>query len=679
MAGVLDQPVQYLKAVGPRRAGLLGKLGVHTLRDLLLYFPRHYEDRRILRPLGQLVPGETVTAGGTVVGLEERQLSARLRVLRACLEDTSGRAWATWFNQDYLKQRLRPGQTVVVSGRVKAFLGIPEILVTDFETAGEAENLHTGRIVPFYPLTAGLSQRILRQIVFRALEYASSFPEVLPEEIRARYRLPGIAQSLRDIHFPPDKTALRRARLRLAYEELFVFQLALLARRRRWQSRQKGIAHAPDGELSRRFLAELPFSLTPAQERVLREIKTDMESPWPMARLLQGDVGAGKTVVAAAAMVKAVEGGYQAVLMAPTELLAEQHWAGFRRWLAPLGLEVGLLTGSLAKKEKEEVLARTAAGSLPVVVGTHALIQEEVRFRHLGLVVIDEQHRFGVTQRASLLQKGWQPDVLVMTATPIPRTLALTLYGDLEVSVIDGLPPGRQPVITVWLPESRRQEAYAAVRREVAGGGQAYVVCPLVEESEALQAEAAQELAARLSREVFPDLTVGLVHGRLKREERERVMEAFRRGAVQVLVATTVIEVGVDVPQATVMVIEGAERFGLAQLHQLRGRVGRAARQAYCYLLGRPRSAQARERLRILSNCHDGFAVAEADLRLRGPGDFFGTRQHGLPQFRLADPVRDSRLVLAARRDAQSYLARTYGRVPALENLIAERNNLTKI
>lgn len=675
----LDQPVQYLKMVGPQRAKLLAKLGVKTVRDLLLHFPRRYEDRRSLRPLGKLVPGETLTTTGKILSVEEHRPSARLTVIRARLADATGYAWATWFNQDYLKQKLVPGQTIVLSGRVKEFHGSKEIVVQDFELVNGEESLHTGRIVPFYSLTSGLSQRTLRQIVHRALtDFAAAFPEILPEELRRNYRLPGITESLWDIHFPRDEEALRRARTRLAYEELFVFQLALLARRRT-KGENAGIAHVPDGELSRRFFALLPFTLTRAQEKVLAEIKADMESLRPMARLLQGDVGAGKTVVAAAAMVKAVEGGYQAALMAPTELLAEQHWLSFKKWLAPLGIEVALLTGSLGKKEKDEVLNGVAAGRIQVLVGTHALIQEGVKFQNLGLVVIDEQHRFGVSQRALLQEKGACPDVLVMTATPIPRTLALTLYGDLDVSVIDALPPGRRPVATIYLPESRRQEAYAAIRREVAKGGQAYVVCPLVEESEALQAQAAQELAARLAKEVFPDLAVGLLHGRLKREEREKVMEAFRRGEIQVLVATTVVEVGVDVPQATVMVIEGAERFGLAQLHQLRGRVGRSERQAYCYLVGRPRSAEARERLKVLVGCQDGFAVAEADLRLRGPGEFFGTRQHGLPEFRLVDLVRDARLVVLARRDASRYLNGKNELPPALKQVLQKLNNQLKI
>lgn len=653
----LDQPVQYLKSVGPRRAKLLEKLGVNTVRDLLLYFPRRYEDRRHLVPLAKVVPGKVVTASATVVGVEEHRPSPNLTVIRALLSDSTGRAWATWFNQVYVKRQLLPGQKIVVNGRAKEFLGATEIVVQDYEVVGEEESLHVGRIVPFYPLTAGLSQKVLRQIVYRALaEFSDCFPELLPEEIRQRYRFPGIAESLRNIHFPAGREELKRARLRLAYEELFLFQLALGSRR--YAKRQEpGIRHAPDGEKSRLFYASLPFALTAAQRRVLSEIKKDMESPKQMARLLQGDVGSGKTVVAAAAMVKAVESGYQAALMAPTEVLAEQHWYNFQQWLAPLGIRVALLTGGLGRKEREDLLNRIASGEVQVVIGTHAVIQEEVKFRRLSLVVIDEQHRFGVSQRARLQEKGEKPDLLVMTATPIPRTLALTLYGDLDVSVIDELPSGRRPVITVLLPESRRREAYEAIRREVASGGQAYVVCPLIEESEVLQVRAAQELADKLAKEVFPDLSVGLAHGRLPREEREKVMEAFRRGEIRILVATPVVEVGVDVPQATVMVIEGAERFGLAQLHQLRGRVGRGARQSYCYLIARPRTAEARERLKVLVNCTDGFEVAEADLRLRGPGEFFGTRQHGLPEFRLVDLARDVRLVQISRRDAEQVLA----------------------
>jgi ATP-dependent DNA helicase RecG len=617
--------------------------------------------------LGSLNPGDTCTASGTVVAVEERRPNDKLVVTRALVADRSGRAWATWFNQPYVKQQLQAGCRVIVTGKVRQFLGQREILVQEYEVAREEESLGQARIVPFYSLTRGLSQRTLRQLMCRVLdEYADAFPEVLPSELRRRYRLPGIAEALRQIHFPSTPQTLLQARTRLAYEELFLFQLALLSSSRN-RAENTGVAHAPDGELVQRFFSSLPFSLTPGQEKVWQEIKQDMESPRRMARLLQGDVGSGKTVIAGAAMVKAVQGGYQAALMAPTEILAEQHASTFQKWLAPLGLRVALLTGSLTGREREEALQRLARGEVEIAVGTHALIQEGVAFRRLGLVVIDEQHRFGVGQRARLLEKGGCPDVLVMTATPIPRTLALTLYGDLEVSVIEGLPPGRRPVKTVFLPESRRQDAYGAVRREAAQGGQAYVVCPLVEDSEVIQAEAAEELAERLRRETFPDLTVGLVHGRLKREEREKVMEAFRRGEVQVLVATTVIEVGIDVPQATVMVIEGAERFGLAQLHQLRGRVGRGERPAYCYLIGRPRGKLSRERLRVLTTCQDGFAVAESDLRLRGPGEFFGTRQHGWPEFRMADLVRDAKLIGVARRDASWWLSQPQAWPPLRE------------
>ncbi|MGB9887451.1 MAG: ATP-dependent DNA helicase RecG, partial [Moorellales bacterium] len=546
----LDRPVQYLKTVGPKRAKLLARLGIYTVRDLLLCFPRRYADRRLERPLAELLPGQTGTVVVSIVGLEERRPNDRLLITRALVTDGTDQAWAIWFNQNHIGQQLRPGQSLVLVGKIEEFLGQKEILVQEYEAYEGKEGLSYGRIVPFYPLASGLSQRTMRQLVYRALnEYANHFPEMLPLELRRRYRFPDIQEALWDVHFPRSPESLRRARTRLAYEELFVFQLALLARSR-GEALQSGIAHPPDGELMQRFYSSLPFSFTPGQERAWKEIKADMESHRRMARLLQGDVGSGKTVVAAAAMVKAVEGGHQAALMAPTELLAEQHAATFLRWLAPLGIRTALLTGSLSRKEREETLDRIARGEVEIIIGTHALIQEGIAFHRLGLIVIDEQHRFGVGQRARLLQKGETADLLVMTATPIPRTLALTLYGDLEVSVIDALPPGRRPVKTVYLPESRRHEAYAALRREVARGGQAYVVCPLVEDSEAIQAQAAEEMAEWLRREVFPDLRIGLVHGRLRREEREKVMESFRQGEFQVLVATTVIEVGVDVPRA---------------------------------------------------------------------------------------------------------------------------------
>ncbi|GEA16985.1 ATP-dependent DNA helicase RecG [Moorella sp. E306M] len=649
-----DRPVKVLKYVGPQKAACLGKLGIQTVGDLLWHFPRRYEDRRQLKGLASAAAGEIITVQVTIKAWEERELRPNLRLFRALIQDRQGTGYALWFNQPYIKRQLRVGSEVVLTGKVNYRGYVPEIQVSDYESLGEGDSgLHTGRIVPFYPLTTGLSQRWLRLIVHQALEEVQGeLPELLPLPLCQRYRLLPRYQALKYIHFPPDPAALHQARRRLKYEELLVWELALTLNRWQREAGVRGIAHTPDNGLVRQLIATLPFKLTRAQERVLAEILTDMENPRPMARLLQGDVGSGKTVVAAAAMVKAVAGGWQAALMVPTEVLAEQHGQTLQKILAPLKVPVAVLTGNTSRPEREVILAGLATGQLPLVVGTHALIQENVSFKALGLVVIDEQHRFGVDQRAALEAKGQAPDLLVMTATPIPRTLALAIYGDLDVSLLDELPPGRQPVTTRILTEKQRAKAYQLIRREIESGHQAYVICPLIDGSDSIAAEAAIAMAKKLQEEVFPEYTVGLVHGRLKPAEKEEVMKAFREGKIAILVATTVVEVGVDVPNATVMLIEGAERLGLAQLHQLRGRVGRGTSPAYCLLITSSNKA-ARERLAILASSQDGFAIAEADLRLRGPGEFFGTRQHGLPEFRLARLPEDSRILEQARQDAR--------------------------
>ncbi|WP_338834638.1 ATP-dependent DNA helicase RecG [Moorella humiferrea] len=645
--------VAALKYVGTQRAVRLKKLGIKTVGDLLWYFPRRYEDRRLLKGLATLVPGEKATVRVMIKGWEEREVRPNLRLLRALVEDGEGRGYALWFNQPFVRRRLKLGGEVFLTGKVNYHNFLPEIQVTDYEVAGSGEDgLHAGRIVPFYPLTGGLSQRWLRLIVHQALkETAGKIPEILPPSLCTRYRLIPRCRALEYIHFPPDPAALHQARRRLKYEELLIWELALVLSRREREDGRPGIAHTRDNEMVRRFIAALPFNLTGAQERVLGEILADMEKPRPMARLLQGDVGSGKTVVAAAAMVKAVGGGWQAALMAPTEVLAEQHGRTLHRLLAPLGIPVAVLTGNTPRAEREAILSGLITGRLPLVVGTHTLIQENVDFKALGLVVIDEQHRFGVGQRAALQAKGDAPDLLVMTATPIPRTLALAIYGDLEISLLDEMPPGRQPVTTYVLTEKQRAKAYQLIRKEIARGHQAYVICPLIDESEGIAAEAATAMYQKLKEEVFPEYKIGLLHGRLKPSVKEEVMESFRRGDLAVLVATTVVEVGVDVPNATVMLIEGAERLGLAQLHQLRGRVGRGQDASYCLLMAGNDGA-ARERLKILVTNSDGFAIAEADLRLRGPGEFFGTRQHGLPEFRLASLPDDLRILEHAREDA---------------------------
>ncbi len=652
----LQAPLQYLKGVGPKRARLLARLGLETVEDALYCFPRRYEDRSRLVPFGRLREGEVQGSAGTVVGVSPPPRGGGKGPLQVLFRDGSGFLTAVWFNQPYLAQTFRRGQRVILYGKVTYYRNGPlQMQHPDFEIVedGDEESLHMGRLVPIYPLTEGLTQRPIRSLLHRVVEeHADRVTDPLPPEVLGRRGLVPLAPALRAVHFPDTPEAAEAARRRLAFEDFLLLQLGLAIRRRREEVRP-GIALDPPGELVARLRRDLPFALTGAQERVWEEIRRDLARPAPMNRLLQGDVGSGKTVVAVFALLTAIEAGYQAALMAPTEILAEQHVLTLRGLLEPLEVPVALLTSGLKGAERQAALAEVRSGRAAVVVGTHALIQEGVEFARLGLAVVDEQHRFGVLQRGALRAKGQAPDVLVMTATPIPRTLALTLYGDLDLSVLDELPPGRQPIRTEWRSESRRARIYEFLRGELAKGRQVYVVCPLVEESEASDLKAATEMAERLQREVFPDSRVGLLHGRMRFEEKEAVMRAFKAGAVHVLVTTTVIEVGIDVPNASVMLVEHAERFGLAQLHQLRGRVGRGPARSYCILLtSGPLTEEAERRLRAMTETQDGFRIAEVDLEIRGPGEFFGTRQSGIPEFRMADLLRDGPILEEARQEA---------------------------
>jgi ATP-dependent DNA helicase RecG len=659
----LATPLQFVKGVGPQRARLLANLGLHSVEDALYYLPTRHEDRSQLTPLRNLKPDEVTTVAGTIRAVSPPPRGRPRAPLSVLLSDGTGFLTCVWFGQGYLERLFQRGRRLIVHGKAQRYRSGPlQMHVKDYEIveddAGEGprdpsdETLHTGRLVPVYGLTRGLTARPMRRLMKHLVDtYVDRLEDPLPDALRGRHRLEGLPAALRAGHFPGTEAEQAAARRRLVYDEFLLLQLGLAIRRQR-QGREPGLAMNPPGALVRRLLGSLPFALTPAQERVWREIRLDMAAPYPMNRLLQGDVGSGKTVVAALAILTAVEAGYQAALMAPTEILAEQHLMTLTGLLEPLEVPVALLTNAVKGRARADVLERAAAGKVGCVVGTHALVQEGVRFRRLGLAVVDEQHRFGVHQRATLRRKGESPDVLVMTATPIPRTLALTLYGDLEVSVIDQLPPGRKAVITRARPGGARGKIYRFVREQVAEGRQVYVVCPLVEESEALDLQAATEMADRLGREVFPDLTIGLLHGRMPFAEKDRVMREFKAGAIHVLVSTTVIEVGIDVPNASVMLVEHAERFGLSQLHQLRGRVGRGPWKSYCILLSGASSEDAKRRLDAMTTTGDGFKIAEADLALRGPGDFFGTRQSGLPQFRVADLLRDAPALEAARRDA---------------------------
>jgi len=655
----VDSGVQYVRGVGPRRAELLERLGVRTVRGLLYLFPRKYHDRQNLVQIADVKPGTEAMILGDVTKVSLRRRGRGKGTLTMSVRDESGELRAVWFNQNYLSERFNTGDTLLLWGSVREYNGL-EIINPGFEHLGADE--HGGialadektKMVPVYPLTEGLSQGQLRPMIRAALDdYGEAVPEVLPEPLRRRYNLPAIGAALAHAHFPESVEQKDEAKRRLVYEEFFVFEVAVALRRHAVKS-AAGIAFKTSAEFDRRTRELFPFKLTQSQETALSEIKQDMASAAPMNRLLQGDVGSGKTVVALYAMLLAAANKYQSAIMAPTEILAEQHYRTLGGMLEGSKVRLGLLTGS---SDRREMLARIERGETDIVIGTHAVIQAGVTFHRLGFVVVDEQHKFGVMQRGRLRWKGHSPDVLVMTATPIPRTLGLTLFGDLDVSTIGELPPGRKPVMTKRVPPGRIGRAYEFIREEVAAGRQAYVVCPLVEQSETLDLRSAIDTADELDRRVFPELNVGLLHGRMGADEKERAMLAFARGGMQVMVSTIVVEVGIDVPNATVMCILHAERFGLAQLHQLRGRIGRGPDQATCLLCGDPKSDDARQRLEIMCDTADGFRIAEEDLRLRGAGEFFGTRQHGLPDVRIGDFVEDIETLERARDDAAELIA----------------------
>ena len=668
----LASALQYLKGVGPRRAADLQRAGLHTIEDLLYRFPIRYEDRGHFQTIASLRPGVTASILAEVVSGGVRPTRRpRFRIFELLVRDGTGSLRAIWFNQPFLADVFHPHQRVILFGRMELTphgLQMPspqyEILRQETETAGEGtddETLHTGRIVPVYEKTGTLTTKMQRVLVHDALaQLPATVPDPIPPAVLERQQLVDRRSALQEVHFPPGGISVDElnrfrspAQRRLIFEEFFLFQLGLILRKRRSAEEQKPRAVQITDAIRDAVRRVLPFRLTGDQKRAIAEIVADMQRLTPMNRLLQGDVGSGKTIVALMAAVVAMESGFQVAFMAPTEILAEQHYITIRKLLEASRFRITLLTGSTPARQRREAQAELAAGSLHLAVGTHALVQDPIAFRELGLVVIDEQHRFGVLQRATLRSKGIHPDVLVMTATPIPRTLALTTYGDLDVSIMREMPPGRQPITTIAKPESRRDEIYDFVRAQVDAGRQVYVIYPLVEESEKVDLKAATEMADHLAQEVFQAYRVALLHGRMKSDAKERVMAAFARGELDILVSTTVVEVGVDVPNATVMVVEHAERFGLSQLHQLRGRVGRGSHASYCVLLYQsPLSDQGRDRLKALTDTTDGFVIAERDLQQRGPGDFFGTRQSGMPTLRVGDLLRDHQLMEDARREA---------------------------
>ena len=656
-------------------------MGLRTIEDLLYRFPIRYEDRGTFQTIAALRPGVTASVIGDVVGCGIRPTRRpRFKIFELVVRDRTGALRAIWFNQPFLNDVFKPHQRVILYGKLELSshglqLQNPQYEVlpqaaSDQADAGDTplhddDTLHTGRIVPIYEKTGTVTTKMQRVLVHHALaQLPDVLPDPLPADLRTRHHLVDRRTALGDAHFPPEQASLDElnafrspAQRRLIFEEFFLFQCGLVLRKRHASAEMKPRPVIITDEMRESARKVLPFRLTGDQKKVIAEIVGDMKRPHPMNRLLQGDVGSGKTIVALMAALVAMENGFQVAFMAPTEILAEQHYINIRRLLESSRFRMALLTGTTPAKKRREMQAELAGGSLHLVVGTHALVEEPVEFRELGLAIIDEQHRFGVMQRAALRAKGMHPDILVMTATPIPRTLALTTYGDLDVSVMREMPPGRKPIKTIAKPESRRDEIYEFMRKELDLGRQAYVIYPLVEESAKVDLRAATEMADHLQQDVFPAYRVALLHGRMKPDDKDRVMQAFARGEFHILVSTTVVEVGVDVANASVMVVEHAERFGLSQLHQLRGRVGRAAHQSYCILLYQaPLSDAGRERLKALTDTTDGFEIAERDLALRGPGDFFGTRQSGMPTLRVGDLLRDHQLMEEARREAVAAL-----------------------
>jgi ATP-dependent DNA helicase RecG len=656
--GLLQNEVRYVKGVGPKRAALLANMGIRTVRDLLLHLPRDYEDRRRPRPLAGVRAGEKAVISGRISTVTFRPTRSRARgILEVRVEDATGALELVWFNASPGWQRSFPdGETITAYGAV-AFYGGLQMVSPDYEIgAMPAESEKFGRILPLYPLTEGLSQGVMRKVMRAALEQsASGAVDALPRSFCRERRLPELAHALWSVHFPSSTEQARAARRRLCYDELFVFQTAL-ALRRMTARKAPGIAFRVGPNVDTRIRRLFPFAFTNAQNRVIKEVAADMRAHHPMNRLLQGDVGCGKTVVALYAMLAALaesSKGYQAALMAPTEILAEQHYLTLQSLLEKARVRTALLTSGAQPEERRRHLKRLAKGEVDLVVGTHALIQQDVELRNLALVVVDEQHRFGVRQRLALREKGLPPDVLIMTATPIPRTLALAYFADMDVSVIDEMPPGRKPVTTELCLPQDRPKAFEAAREELRAGRNVFVVYPLVEENRELDVTSAKEGYEQLSRSIFPEYACCLLHGQMPQRAKREVMEGFRDGRYQVMAATTVVEVGIDVPRATVIIIQHAERLGLAQLHQLRGRVGRGEHAGKCFLLADPSSEEARRRLQVLTQTTDGFKIAEEDLRLRGPGQLFGTEQSGMPEFKCYD-FSDRSVLQEARDDAFS-------------------------
>ena len=648
----LNKEIQFVKGIGPKRAEKLHKLNIFTLKDLIYYFPRQYEDRSKVKKINQLENEEKVTIKGVITRMDSYSPKKGMNIIRMDMRDDTGYIKLSFFNQEYIKRAFKSGDSIVVFGKVKIENNFKEFVPIEIEHYSSKPQSNC-KIEPIYPLTYGLSNKELEGIIRSVLTKEEfKVKEYLPTYILEKYKLCGIDFAVRNIHSPSNKEALKIALYRLVFEEFLILQLGLFYFKN-GVNESSGIEFKENEKLND-IIESLPFKLTKAQNRALSEITQDMTSSKVMNRLVQGDVGSGKTVVALLALASAVLNGYQGALMAPTEILASQHYDSFKEILERFNIKSELLVGSLTKKQKEKVLEKVKNQEVDILIGTHALIEDKVEFKNLGIVITDEQHRFGVRQRGRLSNKGDSPDILVMTATPIPRTLALILYGDLDISIIDELPPGRQPIETIAIEHKRRNEAYEnLVRSEVQKGRQVYVVCPLVEESEKIEATAASELVEELKREFFSDLRVGLLHGKMRPAEKDAIMDDFKNKKLDILVSTTVIEVGVNVPNATLMIIENAERFGLAQLHQLRGRVGRGKHKSYCILIYNSKTEVCKERMAIMEETTDGFKISQKDLEIRGPGEFFGTRQHGLPELKVANIFKHIKILKQAQLEAR--------------------------
>ncbi|EGT3954196.1 ATP-dependent DNA helicase RecG [Clostridioides difficile] len=672
----LYKDVQYIKGIGPKKADKLNKLGIFILKDLLYYFPRQFEDRNNLKKIAQLEDGEKVTIKAVISSINTFSPKEGMTLTKIDVKDETGSAKLVFFNKSYIKNTFRPGDSILVFGKVKKKFNNLELTSCELEYLTNSPK-NTCRFMPVYQLTYGVTNKEIMSIIRTVLEDKELIiQEYMPQRIIEKYRLCSIDFAVRNIHSPSSKESLKIALYRIVFEELLILQLGLFVFKS-GRNKEDGIKFETSKDL-KKIISALPFKLTKAQNRALDEIIQDMNLEKIMNRLVQGDVGSGKTVVALLALANCVLNGYQGALMAPTEILAGQHYISLTESLKDFGINVGLLIGSLTKKQKDTVLEQIRNNEIDILIGTHALIEDKVEFNNIGLVITDEQHRFGVMQRSKLSLKGANPDILVMTATPIPRTLALILYGDLDISIIDELPPGRQPIETIAIEKSKRDRAYNnLVRREVESGRQVYIVCPLVEESEAIEAKSAVELVEELRAEYFHDLRLGLLHGKMKSSEKDEVMERFKNKEIDILVSTTVIEVGVNVPNATLMIIENAERFGLAQLHQLRGRVGRGSHKSYCVLIYDSKTDVCRQRMAIMEETNDGFKISEKDLEIRGPGEFFGTRQHGLPELKVANLFKHIKILKLAQQEAR-YILGEDNNLQLKENMALKKEIIDK-